>query len=242
MSELIQHHPLGKFGQALERGVNRLSLWLSKHWLGAANLFFLTYVGLPFLAPLLLANGYPRAANAIYQAYNLTCHQFPTRAYFVAGEQVCMCHRCVAMYGTIFLGGLIFGLVRHRLKPLSFQWYLLFLIPIGLDGGLALAGELSQVVPTFILSILVLIMLAVIGLVIYTQKWRTWPSYLILFIGLFAVIYIQFFGPHHSDYYLRTITGFIFGFGTVWFVYPMMEESFTDIRHDTQTRLAGDSL
>ena len=199
----------------------------------------MTYVGLPFLAPLLLANGYSRAANTIYQMYNFTCHQFPTRAYFVAGEQVCMCHRCVAMYGTIFLGGLIFALVRHRLKPLSFQWYLLFLMPIALDGGLALAGEITQVIPTIILSILGLIILAVIGVVIYTQKRHTWYSYLILFIGLLAVIYIQFFGPHHSDYYLRTITGFIFGLGTVWFVYPMMEESFTDIRQDTQTRLVG---
>jgi uncharacterized membrane protein len=241
MSELSQPHPLGNIGHSLERGVNRFSLWLSKHWLATANLFFLTYVGLPFLAPLLLANGYPRAANAIYQMYNFTCHQFPTRAYFVAGEQVCMCHRCVAMYGTIFLGGLVFGLVRQRLKPLSFQLYLLFLVPIGLDGGLALVGELSQVIPTVILSVLGLVILAIVGLVIYKQKQRSWPSYLILLIGLLAVIYIQFFGPHYSNYYLRTITGFIFGFGTVWFVYPMMEEAFTDMQDEAKAKLASES-
>ncbi len=240
MSELSQPHPLGNLGHSLERRVNRFSLWLSKHWLATANLFFLTYVGLPFLAPILLANGHPRAANAIYQMYNFTCHQFPTRAYFVAGEQVCMCHRCVAMYGTIFLGGLVFGLVRHRLKPLSFQWYLLFLVPIGLDGGLAFLSELSQVVPSYILSILGLVVLAIVGLVIFKQKQRTWHSYLILLTGLSAVIYIQFFGPHYSNYYLRTITGFIFGFGTVWFVYPMMEEAFTDMHRETKAKLASE--
>ena len=152
-----------------------------------------------------------------------------------------MCHRCVAMYGTLFLGGLVFSLVRHRLKPLPFQWYLLFLVPIGLDGGLAMVGELSRVIPALILSSLGLAVLAVIGVVVFKQKERTWPGYLILIIGLLAVVYIQFFGPHYSNYYLRTITGFIFGFGTVWFVYPLMEESFLDIGRDSKLKLAGQS-
>jgi uncharacterized membrane protein len=239
MHEFSQPHPLGSFGHHLEQRVNRASLWLSKHWLAAANLFFLTYVGLPFLAPLLLTAGYPRAANAIYQMYNFTCHQFPSRAYFLTGEQVCMCHRCVAMYGTIFLGGLVYGLLRPRLKPLSFRWYLLFLVPIGLDGGLALLGELTQVVPTYIIAGLGLGVLLVIGLLLYKQKQLTWSGMLMLFIGLLAVIYVQFFGPHHSNYLLRTITGFIFGVGTVWFVYPMMDEAFGEAWRATQAKLAG---
>ncbi len=239
MNELSTPHPLGNFGLRLERRVNRFSLWLSKHWLAAANLFFLTYVGLPFLAPLLLAAGYNRAANVIYQMYNFACHQFPSRAYFVAGEQVCMCHRCVAMYGTIFLGGLVYGLLRPRLKPLNFRWYLFFLVPIGLDGGLALLGELSQVVPSSILAGLGLGVLLVIGLLLYKRKQLNWSSSLMLFIGLLAVIYVQFLGPHDSNYALRTITGFIFGFGTVWFVYPMMEEAFGDVWRESQAKLTS---
>jgi uncharacterized membrane protein len=241
MNESNYFQPTTNNLSGFQQKVNRFSLWLSRHWLALVNLFFLTYVGLPFLAPLLLANGYTRAANVIYQLYNFACHQFPSRTFFVGGEQVCMCHRCVAMYGTIFLGGLVFGLVRHCLKPLPLQWYLLFLIPIGLDGGLAMAGELSQVIPTFILSGLGLVVLAAIGVVVFKQRERSWPSYLILVIGLLAVLYLQFFGPHYSNYYLRTITGFIFGFGTVWFVYPLMEESFLDIWRDTKLKLAGQS-
>lgn len=241
MNELSPPHPLGDFGLRLERRVNRFSLWLSKHWLAAANLFFFTYVGLPFLAPLLLAAGYNRAANMIYQMYNLACHQFPSRAYFVAGEQVCMCQRCVAMYGTIFLGGLVYGLVRPRLKPLSFRWYLLFLAPIALDGGLALLGELSQVVPTYILAGLGLGILVVIGLLVYMRKQLNRFSILLLFIGLLAVIYVQFFGPHDSNHALRTITGFIFGVGTVWFVYPMMDEAFGDVRRESQAKLTNNN-
>lgn len=239
MNELSPPHPLGNYGLRLERRVNRFSMWLSKHWLAAANLFFLTYVGLPFLAPLLLAAGYTRAANMIYQMYNFACHQFPSRAYFVAGEQVCMCHRCVAMYGTIFLGGLVYGLVRPRLKPLNFRWYLLFLAPIGLDGGLALLGELGQVVPNFVLAGLGLGVLAVAALLLHLRKQLNRFSILMLGIGLLAVIFVQFFGPHYSNYALRTITGFIFGFGTVWFVYPMMEEAFGDVWRETQAKLTN---
>ncbi len=239
MNELNYTQPTDNNLSGFQRGLSRFSLWSSKHWLALVNLFFLTYVGLPFLAPVLLANGHSRAANVIYQLYNFTCHQFPTRTYFVSGEQVCMCHRCVAMYGTIFLGGLVFGLVRHRLKPLPLRWYLLFLIPIGLDGGLAMAGELTQVIPTFILSGLGLAVLVAIAVVVFKQKERSWPGYLILAIGLLALIYMQFFGPHYSNYYLRTLTGFIFGFGTVWFVYPLMEESFLDVWRDSQLKLAG---
>jgi hypothetical protein len=143
------------------------------------------------------------------------------------------------MYGTIFLGGLVYGLVRPRLKPLNFRGYLLFLTPIGLDGGLAFLGELAQVVPTFIIAGLGLGVLLVIGLLLYKQKQLTWPGYLLLFIGLVAVIYVQFSSPHYSNYTLRTITGFIFGFGTVWFTYPMMDEAFGEVWRETQAKLAG---
>jgi hypothetical protein len=58
-------------------------------------------------------------------------------------------------------------------------------------------------------------------------------------LGVLHRVEALYFGPHHSNYYLRTITGFIFGFGTVWFLYPMMEEAFGDAWRKTNTKLAG---
>ena len=98
-------------------------------------------------------------------------------------------------------------------------------------------GELSRVIPTFILAGLGLGVVLVIGLLLQRQQQLNWSSYLLLFIGLLAVVYVQFFGPHYSNYALRTITGFIFGVGTVWFVYPMMEEAFGDVWRETQAKL-----
>ena len=130
MSVYLQ--PAPDRGQRLTLWLNRRTLWLSKHWLAVANGFFLIYVGLPLLAPILLATGLNGAANGIYQLYNLLCHQIPTRTYFVFGEQVAMCHRCLAIYATLFAGGVVFGLARFRQLPL--RWYVLFALPMALDG------------------------------------------------------------------------------------------------------------
>ncbi|MEX1020554.1 MAG: DUF2085 domain-containing protein [Litorilinea sp.] len=56
------------------------------------------------------------------------------------GYKVALCQRDVAIYGAIFLCGLLFALIRNRLESPSIRVYLLFLIPIALDGGTQLIG------------------------------------------------------------------------------------------------------
>jgi len=58
----------------------------------------------------------------------------------VHGWKVAICERDVAIYGAMFLTGLIFALASFRFPQLSWKLFLLFLIPIGLDGGLQLIG------------------------------------------------------------------------------------------------------
>lgn len=51
------------------------------------------------------------------------------------GYKVALCERDIAIYGTIFLAGLLFVPVRGRLRPVPIWLYLLLgLVPIGLDG------------------------------------------------------------------------------------------------------------
>ncbi len=59
------------------------------------------------------------------------------------GYKVAFCERDVAIYGAILVGGLFYGLVRRRLRPLPLLlWFVLGVIPIGLDGGIQLLSEL----------------------------------------------------------------------------------------------------
>ena len=51
------------------------------------------------------------------------------------GYKAALCERDVGIYGAILLFGLLFALIRKRLKPLPIWAWLVFgIIPIGLDG------------------------------------------------------------------------------------------------------------
>lgn len=56
------------------------------------------------------------------------------------GWKMALCQRDIAMYGSLFLGGLLFGLLRTRLRPLSLLAYLACLVPMFIDGGTQLVG------------------------------------------------------------------------------------------------------
>ena len=197
------------------------TLWIDKaiyklaaHWLLLASLFWGLYAGLPFLAPALMNAGLTTPARIIYIVYRPLCHQLPERSYFLGGEQhaytaeelaaggveiaplsrdignetvgykVAFCQRDVAIYGSIFLAGLAYGLIRRRRSEwkMPFRYYLLFLVPMGIDGIL------------------------------------------------------QLLGLHESDWILRTITGAVFGVGSVLLAYPYLDEGMRDVRRSIAKR------
>ncbi len=154
--------------------LNRIVFSLSKHWLALFNTLVGLYVGFPILAPVLMHYGYTHQAHLIYAFYTHLCHQYPIRSWFLfgmrphytvesgllaaevqkayqflgdanLGYKIAFCQRDVAIYGTIFLAGLLYVLLRRRWKiPALPIWvYLLFgLLPMGLDGGYQLLTSL----------------------------------------------------------------------------------------------------
>ena len=79
-----------------------------------------------------------------------------------------------------------------------------------------------------------LITMGLTSMILRSQNYLTWHSYLFFAFGPLALITLQFSGYHQSNWYLRNITGFILGVGTVWFAYPHLEDSFKDF-HDQVT-------
>jgi len=149
--------------------LDKLIFQLAKHWLFLANLVWGLYVGLPILAPILMLTGHTWLGNVIHSAYKVACHQMPWRSFFIGGPhkvytydelrtlvgpaltaryvgdptigyKVAICQRDVATYGAILLAGLVFGLVRHRLKPLPIWAFVLSLVPMAVDGTTQLFG------------------------------------------------------------------------------------------------------
>ncbi|MEJ2759567.1 MAG: hypothetical protein P8046_13885, partial [Anaerolineales bacterium] len=66
---------------------DRVSHFISAHYLKVINIVLLIYFGLPFLAPVLMKVGLPGAARPIYSMYKIACHELAFRSWFLFGEQ-----------------------------------------------------------------------------------------------------------------------------------------------------------
>src|SRR5919202_76184 len=163
--------------RSLIRSIDSAVIKFARHWLLYVNIFLFMFMALPFLAPVLLANGYEGPARAIYSAYSLTCHQLAYRTWFFFGAQpsytveqlqqfrginnpasdflfwrgflgnpqvgykMAYCERNTAIYSSVWLAALVFGLLGARVKALNWRWYLLVCVaPIALDGFTQLFG------------------------------------------------------------------------------------------------------
>jgi uncharacterized membrane protein len=210
---------------------DRFTHWLSSHYLAILNIIVLVYLALPVLAPVLMKIGFEEPARIIYRGYGFVCHQLAFRSFFLFGEQsvyprtaagltglfsfqqatgfdeastaealiasskfvgndvvgykIALCQRDMAIYGSILLFGIMFGLTGRRLKALPWYiWILIGLVPIGLDG---LSQLLSQ------------------------SPFNFWTL-------------------RESTPFYRVLTGFLFGFSTAWFGYPLVEQAMEDSR------------
>lgn len=115
-------------------------VWVARHWLLLFNSVFGLYAGLPVFAPLLMSWGQPRLANVIYFVYQFVCHQMPSRCFYIGRFQVGICQRDLALYGGACLAGLIFALVRQRIRSVPLPIWLVLVAPLVLDGVTQLVG------------------------------------------------------------------------------------------------------
>jgi uncharacterized membrane protein len=121
---------------ALNRAVYRFA----RHWLLFVNSFLFIYVAQLVLAPALVATGHRGVAQPIYGFDGLFCHQRPDRSFYVFGQKMACCQRCFAIYGSMFLLGLLFVAFRGRIRPPTLRAVGLLATPVAVDGGAQLVG------------------------------------------------------------------------------------------------------
>lgn len=233
--------------QNFAAAVDRAVLAFSRHWLLALTVPLTVFVGLPWLAPALMAWGYELPARAIYFAYSFVCHQLPQRSYFLFGSQatyslaeisavwewqdfaelrhfigtpqmgykVAFAHRLTAIYLSVLVGSLLFALVRRRLKPLPLRWYAVLILPMFFDG---LSHMLTDALP-FV-------------------DWRETNAWAVFLTGgVFGPGFYQGTTLGTLNWLLRTLTGALFGFASVWLAYPHLELGMADIRAGLERKL-----
>jgi uncharacterized membrane protein len=204
--------------------VDRVIVFITQHWLALVIIFLTIFAGLPFLAPVLMHYGIVVPAELIYKGYGVTCHQLSFRTYFFFGEKtaytlaelqnalgvnnpatdaffwrdfignpqlgykMAWCERDASIYVAMIVAFVLLGLIRTRVKPLDWRIYLLFVLPMAIDG---------------------------------TWQLLTSPIHLISFLPV-----------HESTADSRLITGALFGLGSVWLIFPHVDQAMRDAYHD----------
>lgn len=206
---------------------DKFSYWISRHYMFVLNVLVLLYVGLPFLAPVLMSAGYTRPATTIYRFYGLVCHQLAFRSWFIFGDQAAYPREAADISGLIPFGEATGVGEDDELAARAYIGepgigYKVALCErdIAIYGGILLFGLV------FSLS----------GRKIKPLPWYLWLLFGILPIAIdgFSQLLSQpplgFFPYRESTPLLRSITGFLFGLTTAWFGFPIVEESMVDVR------------
>lgn len=67
-----------------------------------------------------------------------------------AGYKIALCERDIAIWGSLFLFGLVFAVFRTKIKSLPwYVWLILGVLPMGIDGGTQLIGLIGSITEWF---------------------------------------------------------------------------------------------
>jgi uncharacterized membrane protein len=215
---------------ALDRGI----LVFARHWLVFFNLFIFTYVGLPFLAPVLMHANLAGPARAIYAVYWPLCHQLGYRSWYLFGEQAAYPRAVFQQYtgidpNDILAAKTFVGDARMGYKVAFCERDVAIYAAIFL-GGLVfgLPFVRARIKPLHWIP-WVIIGLAPIGLDGFSQLFSQYPYN--------ALAIFSWIPPRESTPLLRSLTGGLFGLANVWLAYPYVEESMRDIWRELETKL-----
>jgi uncharacterized membrane protein len=213
---------------------DKISYWITKHYLAIFNLFLILYIGIPFLAPILKKMGWNTPAEGIYRIYRPLCHQWAFRSFFLFGEQAYYPHAAAKIPDVLNfeqVSGITDLNDPGRLQARVFEGSSLLGYKVALCerdvaiwSAMALFGLLyaltGRKLPKLHWLIWLLIGLGPIGLDGFSQLLSQIPN-----------TFIQTLLPYReSTPFLRSLTGFLFGLTTAWFMFPLIEESMVDTR------------
>lgn len=224
-----------RFKQRQQRGrtfsrTDQVTHWFTSHYMLVFNLFFFLYAGIPFMAPVFMKIGLQTPAKLIYTIYSPLCHQLGFRSWFLFGGQPAYPRDLAGVPGLI-----------------GFQE------ATGIDPKDILASrafigneQLGYKVAFCERDVAIYGSVALFGVIfaLTGRKIKSLPWYLLLLIGIVPIgldgfsqlpslmtgPLVAYFPIRESTPFLRTLTGFLFGFTLAWYGYPFVEESIRETR------------
>lgn len=216
---------------------DQFGYWFGRHWLAVVNTIMGMFVILPLLAPLLMAGGWIGPAKVIYWVYSFVCHQLPERSYFLFGPKVsyslseiqsvwkntldagilrqfignpqmgwkmAWSDRMFSMFTSIWVFGILWGVFKKKIKKLSWWMAFLFILPMAIDGTTHMISDFAGLGQGFRDTNIWLASMTNHSLAPTFYGGDAWGSF---------------------NAWMRLITGVLFGFGTVWFGFALLNES-----------------
>ena len=234
-----KHKARKKRAQPITRA-DRVSFWFSNHYLWVLNLAVFIYVGLPFLAPVLIRAGAKTPAVAIYRTYGLVCHQLAFRSWFLFGDQPAYPREAAGVEGLVSFGEATNlsegGQGTDLLAARQF---------IGNERVGYKVAFCERDVSIYAAILLFGLIYAITGRRLPALPWYLWIIFGIGPIGLdgFSQFLSQspfnLWSYRESTPFLRALTGGLFGLMTAWFGYPLVDETMQDARKMLLVKFAG---
>jgi len=226
--------------------IQKSILFLTRYWFLMATLLAVLVLALGFLAPVFMAEGLTEAGQAAYRILAPHNHQLPQRSYFLFGqnggiqtysrEQViawgadphnleaftgnpeigfktALNHRMIAIFAAILAGGLIWAFAGER-PQISFIWLVILAIPMLTD---ALSHMISENSGAGFRE---------------SNNWAVW-----LTGSAFPPTFYSGTTLGTLNWWLRNITGALFGLGLVWFLYSYLSSKFKPVRTKLEPKL-----
>jgi len=209
---------------------DRITLLVSKQYMFIFNFVVFLYIGLPFLAPVLMNVGATFPAKVIYTIYRPLCHQLTFRSFFLFGDQwvypraLADVDNVISYEDYFHQDHLDIGFARDFLGNEQAGYKVaLCERDVAIYGSFFLFGVLFQL----------------FGRKFKKIPWYIWILFGILPMGLdgssqlpglISSIVPSWVPIRESTPQLRLITGALFGITTAWYLYPIVEETMNDAR------------
>jgi uncharacterized membrane protein len=201
----------------MTNAINRFAAAFQRHWLALLIGILLAYSLLPFVAPVLKWMGADGLAQVIYQPYKGMCHTYGFRSFFLFGSQVVYSRDEFDQQSGIDTSNISgpVGLLQSREfqgNPQMGYKTALCQRDIAIYFSMAVAGMIfavSRRTRPISWPLLILIGIVPIGLDGFSQLLSQPP--------------FNFIPYRESVWWLRVLTGALFGFSIAWLVFPLIE-------------------
>lgn len=208
---------------------DRFSYWLSKHLMLVINLFIFLYVGLPFLAPMLMKAHQTGPAKVIYAMYSPLCHQLGFRSWFLFGEQLYYPRELAGIANTKTFEEAT-GITANKILDAR-----AYLGDEKVGYKVALCERDTAIYGAMLLFGLIF---SLTGRKIKPIPWYVWLTIGLIPIGLDGFSQLPglssglpaWLPARESSPLLRVVTGVLFGGTTASYLFPLLEDSMKETR------------